>query len=317
MSVAIPAPGDARCDAIIVNYNAGPALAATVASLLRSAVVGTVWVVDNGSTDASLAALSALARVVVLPQHRNLGFARGCNVALPRARGDWVLYLNPDCRLETGALETMFATADADTRIGMIGPRILNTDGSEQAGARRALPTPWRAFVKAFGLTRLGARFPRLAPGLLADFSQNRQALPDHAVDVDAISGACMLVRRAALDAVGPLDEGYFMHCEDLDWCERFRRAGWRVVFEPTATVVHDKGVSSRARPLFVEWHKHRGMIRYYRKFFRERYPAPLMALVVTGVWLRFAAVAAAGLLRRGPARRGPARQREPGARDE
>ena len=95
-------------------------------------------------------------------------------------------------------------------------------------------------------------------------------------MEVEAISGACMLVRRAALDDVGGLDEGYFLHCEDLDWCHRFRQAGWRVLFVPGVRVVHDKGVSSRARPVFVQWHLHRGMVRYYRKFLRDEYPSPL-----------------------------------------
>ena len=91
---------------------------------------------------------------------------------------------------------------------------------------------------------------------------------------------------------VGPLDDGYFMHCEDLDWCMRFRQKGRQILFVPTAKVVHFLGVCSKSRPIFVEWHKHKGMMRFYRKFFRHQYPGILMWLVGLGVWLRFGLIA-------------------------
>ena len=94
------------------------------------------------------------------------------------------------------------------------------------------------------------------------------------------------------METVGPLDEGYFLHCEDLDWCERFRQAGLKVLFVPDVSIRHAKGGSSRDRPVRVLWHKHRGMIRYYRKFFRDQYPLPVLWLVSAGVWLRFGLLA-------------------------
>jgi GT2 family glycosyltransferase len=109
-----------------------------------------------------------------------------------------------------------------------------------------------------------------------------------------------MLVRRAAIADVGEWDEGYFLHCEDLDWCLRFRRKGWKILFVPDARVDHVHGGCSRSRPIFVEWHKHRGMIRFYRKFFREDYPRGLMGLVAVGVWLHFVLVAARQVVRSG-----------------
>jgi hypothetical protein len=112
--------------------------------------------------------------------------------------------------------------------------------------------------------------------------------LPDRPVEVEAISGAFMLVRRSALEKVGPLDEGYFLHCEDLDWCMRFKQAGYQILFVPDVVVSHVKGGCSVNRPVFVEWHKHKGMIRFYRKFFRQRYPGVLMGLVFAAVWARF-----------------------------
>jgi GT2 family glycosyltransferase len=177
----------------------------------------------------------------------------------------------------------------ADDRVGMAGGLLTNLDGTEQAGSRRAVPTPWRSFVRAFGLARFSDRWPRL----FFDFYLHKQPLPDHAIDVEAISGACMMVRREAMNDVGQWDEGYFLHCEDLDWCMRFRQRGWKILFVPSAQITHALGICGRSRPMFVEWHKHKGMMRYYHKFFRHQYPGVFMGLVTVGVWLRFGFVAA------------------------
>jgi len=137
-------------------------------------------------------------------------------------------------------------------------------------------------------LWQLGNIWPRL----FFDFYLHKKPLPSQPIEVEAISGACMLVKREAIEDVGQWDEGYFLHCEDLDWCMRFRQKGWKIMFVPDAKVAHDKGTCSRSRPIFVEWHKHKGMMRFYRKFFRHQYPGVLMWLVAAGVWLRFSAVA-------------------------
>jgi GT2 family glycosyltransferase len=285
---------------VIVNYNAGPLLADCVAAALAQA--DEVVVVDNASSDDSLAGLAGRfpdeARVRVMRNSRNLGFAAACNQGAAAAAGEAVLFLNPDCVLEANAVARLHAVlrgesetvpaagAEAGGEIGMVGGLLLNPDGTEQGGGRRAIPTPWRSFVRAFGLFRLAGAFPRL----FFDFHLHTQPLPDHPIEVEAISGACMLVSRRAMADVGPWDEGYFLHCEDLDWCMRFRRKGYRIVFVPEARITHALGVCGRARPIFVEWHKHKGMMRFYRKFFRHRYPGILMGLVALGVWLRFAA---------------------------
>ena len=178
---------------------------------------------------------------------------------------------------------------------GMVGGLLINPDGTEQRGGRRAVPTPGRSLAQALGFGALAHRYP----GLFSDFMLHQQPLPDQSIEVEAISGACMLVHHEALEEVGPLDEGYFMHCEDLDWCMRFRRKGWKILFVPDAKVMHYKGTCSKGRPIFVEWHKHKGMIRFYRKFFRDHYPLPLFWLVVVGVWVRFGILAGYYSLRR------------------
>ncbi|MDX9817152.1 MAG: glycosyltransferase family 2 protein [Smithellaceae bacterium] len=127
----------------------------------------------------------------------------------------------------------------------------------------------------------------------------HKEPLPEKPIEVEAISGSFMLVKREAIDDVGVLDEGYFMHCEDLDWCMRFRQRGWKIIFVPEASVIHYQGTCSHARPVFVEWNKHKGMVRFYRKFFRHRYPGVLFWMVVSSVWIRFSMIAAYHALRK------------------
>jgi GT2 family glycosyltransferase len=280
----------ASVSVVIVNFNAIETIVECVRRALTQA--REVIVVDNASTDNSMLRLSTRfagePRLVLLANRTNLGFSTACNLGADAAREDNLLFLNPDCVLMDGAVRRLMRALRADPLAGMVGGRLVNTDGSEQGGGRRAVPTPWRSFVRAFGLARLANRWPRL----FHDFYLHTEPLPDRPIQVEAISGACMLTPRYALTRVGPLDEGYFLHCEDLDWCMRYRIAGMHVLFVPDAVVVHSKGVSSQGRPIFVEWHKHRGMIRFYRKFFRRQYPGALMWLVAVGVWLRFGALA-------------------------
>jgi GT2 family glycosyltransferase len=127
----------------------------------------------------------------------------------------------------------------------------------------------------------------------------HQKPLPEKPVYKEAISGAFMLVRRSAMEDVGLMDEGYFLHCEDLDWCMRFRQKGWKILFVPDVEVIHAKGVCSHPRPVRVEWHKHKGMVRFYRKFFRHQYPFLLMWCVIGAVWLRFGVLAVLFTLRR------------------
>ena len=282
-----------RVTAIIVNYNAGELLLDVVNSVLSSTSVAKVIIVDNGSADNSMDEIERLAvsqlRLMCIRNERNLGFAKACNLGISLSdENDDLLFLNPDCLMNPDALETMITCMKSIPQAAMAGPLLLNLDGTEQAGGRRAVPTPWRSFIRAFGLSKLGERYPRV----FSDFLMHKQPLPESYTEVEAISGSCMLVRRAAIRDVGALDDGYFMHCEDLDWCMRFRRSKWKIMFVPDASVVHYKGISSKKCRIFVEWHKHKGMMRFYRKFFRYQYPGILMCVVALGVWLRFGSVA-------------------------
>lgn len=283
---------DARCllSVVIVNYNAGSYLLDCIRCVMHQC--DEIIVVDNASTDASIRVLEknfrCHDRLHVIHNERNVGFATACNIGACHASGSHLLFLNPDCMLAPGVATRLIRVLRSDAAVGMVGGLLINPDGTEQGGGRRAIPTPWRSFVRAFGLARLSRRWP----ALFSDFHLHKQPLPRHPIEVEAISGACMLVKKSTLDEVGHWDESYFLHCEDLDLCVRLTNAGKKILFVPDARVLHYKGICSRARPVFVEWHKHLGMMRFYRKFFRHQYPKFMMWLVGLGVWLRFSMAA-------------------------
>lgn len=282
---------------VIVNYNARHFLADCVRAALPQ--VSEVIVVDNASTDLSLDRclrhFPEEPKLKLIRNNTNLGFAAACNIGVKHAKEDHIFFLNPDCSLDASAVSELMRVLKSDDAVGMVGGLLINADGSEQGGGRRAVPTPWRSFVRAFGLSHFANRWPKL----FFDFYLHKQSLPVEPIEVEAISGACMLVKREAVEDVGVLDEGYFLHCEDLDWCMRFRQKGWKILFVPSARISHIQGVCSRNRPIFVEWYKHKGMVRFYGKFFKHQYPGVLMWLVTIGVWLRFGLVVGCCIARR------------------
>lgn len=278
---------------ILVTYQSQNEIGRCLGHLLESTVPLEVLVVDNASSDGTGREVERLlgrfAGSRFVRNDRNVGFARAVNQGIAASTGEFILLLNPDCYVDPRAVEAAVRALQEDAGAGMAGCLLLNPDGSEQQGARRYIPTPWRALMRVLKFDHL---FPRVRR--LSGFVMVEEPLPDRTVAIEAVSGAFMMVRRQALAEVGVLDEAYFMHCEDLDWCMRFKQKGWRVLFVPAARAVHDRGRSSSTRPVRVEWHKHRGMVRFYRKFFRHRYPGILMWLVTGAVYGRFLAKAVA-----------------------
>ncbi len=278
------------CDVVIVNFNAGSYLSEAVRTARSASLVQRIIVVDNASTDSSLETLGdyRIEDVSIIKNDSNLGFGAACNIGIGAGDASYILILNPDCQVQVGAIERLISVLRTTPSAGMAGPLLLNSNGTEQAGGRRVIPTPGRALSRGLGLLPLR----RFFPGLLSDFALHEEPLPENPVEVEAISGAAMLVSRAAVNKVGLFDEKYFLHCEDLDWCVRFRQSGYRIIFVPDAKIVHEKGVSSISRPFASEYYKHRGMVRFYRKFLREQYSPVLFYLVLASVWVRYAMVA-------------------------
>lgn len=243
----------------------------------------TIHVVDNASPDETASMVAATFPEVDLRRRRtNDGFAVANNSVLADVTARYVLVLNPDTELAEGTVSHLVDLMDADPTIGIAGCRLVTSAGTLDHAAKRRIPTPMTA-LKYFALRALGRTGSQYtAPGV-----GEREI-----GDVDAVNGAFMLVRTDAMREVGLFDERFFMYGEDLDWCTRFRAAGWRVVYDGTVSALHLKGASSgRVRAPRLNYEFHRSMVIYYLKHLRTN--AALDALVVSGVWCRFAVVTA------------------------
>ena len=238
---------------VIVNYNAGDELSGCVRSLYNSNIALEIIIIDNASKDNSVAtikkATSEYTNIKIIENRRNVGFASACNQGASDAKGDVVLFLNPDCIVKKETIRVLYDELKSHLGAGMAGGLIKNPDGSEQRGCRRNIPTPWTAFVTSFGL----GVFKRFNKTIFSDFRLDKTPLPEKTTSVPAISGACMMISKAALQNVGLMDDGYFLHCEDLDYCLQFTRKGWKVIFVPSAILFHNKGSCSSSTPYFVE----------------------------------------------------------------
>jgi hypothetical protein len=222
-----------------------------------------VHVVDNSSGDGTVDAIRAdHPWVTVTELNRNAGFAAANNVAFRAGCAPYCLVLNPDTEMRPGALDLLIELMERHPQAAAVGCRLAARDGTADHNAKRAFPTPLAAFAHFTGLSRFG---PLRTWFGVYDIKE----IPDDgAGPVDAVSGACMLVRRAALEEVGVFDEGYWMYGEDLDWCYRFHRAGWEVRYDGSASIYHAKhGLTGRHRRLRENWAFHRSMGRFYRKF--------------------------------------------------
>jgi N-acetylglucosaminyl-diphospho-decaprenol L-rhamnosyltransferase len=244
-----------------------------------------VVVVDNGSTDGSVELVrQRFPADALIANSSNRGYAAANNQGIARASGRYLLLLNSDAEAEPAALRTLVAYADGHPKAGVIGPKLLNPDGTLQPSGGR-FPTPASTVASLLGLNRLTGR-PRY--GTTRDYS-----LP---AEVDEVSGAAMLIRREVIDQVGGLDEGFAWGYEDVDYCLRARRAGWHVHYVPDARVMHHWGGTQRLAPAPITLKAIVGRRRYFEKHY-GRLPASLvMAATVVSHGLRLLAFATAGV---------------------
>ena len=263
---------------VMVTYHTGPSLEASIAAVLNQDEPCELIIVDNGNPADVVAQLQSRSedddRVQLKTGHGNIGFARACNMGAQAAQGDYILLLNPDTELPDKALEYLIGEGDQLTRPWLLGAKILNPDGSEQRGSRRDQLTPWNAFVEFTGLYKVFPHNPRFKR-----FNLNEADCPTERVEVPMISGAFMFCHRQDYLAIGGMDEDYFLHVEDVDFCFRFRAAGGTIYFTPHLELLHLQGtsVASAAR---VEWSKGRGLRRYFWKNFKHDYPKPFLVFL-------------------------------------
>lgn len=260
---------------VVVSHCSATTIEACLRHLLAAEGVAEVVVVDYGSDDGTVALATRIAqheailRVQAHPD--NPGFAAGCNAGALGCTLPWLAFVNPDCYVETDTFAHLLAAIEGMPQIGMLGCVQVGADGVADAAVRRRDPSLRRI---------LFARAARDALHVASDGSPLQC--------VDAISGALMLLPTAVFTQIGGFDAGYRLHAEDLDLCRRIRAAGYPVAIANTVRVTHLRGVSSRRRPLWVEWQKHRGMWRYFTKFEASSTALPMRGLLWVALWAHF-----------------------------
>jgi len=254
-----PAQGSGGVGVAMVSYQTGPVLMAAIDAVLADPMVERLVIADNGNPPVTRAQLAERAaaepRLLVIQGQGNIGFAAGCNLAARHLEQDYLLLLNPDCILPAGGAALLRDELKGRERPALLGAVMVDEEGRPQRATRRRLPTAANLIVEALHLYRLKPDWQRI---------EIDDALPEEATEVPVISGAAMFLTRANFWALGGLDTGYFLHVEDIDFCDRFAAAGGDVVLLPKLRIRHHRS-SSAARRLFVEWHKTRGFRRYLR----------------------------------------------------
>lgn len=271
---------------VIVNWKTPRLLAGCLDSILADPRHDhfEIWVVDNASADESVPMLAQrYPSVRVIANTANVGFPKACNQAIAAASGRHILLLNPDTLVVGDSVSVMADFLDEHPDCGAVGPQVLNTDGSLQLACRRSFPDPMAALFRVTNLSRLFPRHP-----LFAKYNLTYQD-PSLLLEVDALSGSCMMVRREAINRVGMLDEDWFMYGEEIDWCWRIKQAGWKIFYNPEAVIYHYHGAASRLRPIKAIVDLHHGLALFYRKHIAPRYWQPLNLLVYGAIWLRAA----------------------------
>ncbi len=261
--------------AIVVTYQSAETIADCLTRLRAADGVAQIRVVDNASADGTLEIVQrhalADARVRFIANPDNPGFGTGCNQGTDDSDAPWLAFVNPDCLVERDTLARLRAHAQGVAREALLGADLVDEAGMRDGAARRRDPD-FAAMLRNADARRLD---------VVVDDAQTLQP-------VQAISGALMFLPRTLMQRIEGFDQGYRLHAEDLDLCRRAREAGAYVAVANDVRVVHVRGVSSRSRPVFVEWHKHRGLARYFRRFEAPHRGALVRLCVYAMIWMRF-----------------------------
>jgi N-acetylglucosaminyl-diphospho-decaprenol L-rhamnosyltransferase len=261
---------------IVVTYNALPWLEQALESVPGTERI----VVDHGSTDGTLELMRERFPEATVIEQENKGFGAGNNAGMRVASGEWFLLLNSDAWLEPGALDALVAFAEAHAEAAVVGPKLRNPDGTLQRSVR-GFPSVWRIATEYLFLRKLAPRSRALNAFYAGGFDH------DEPREADFLMGSVLLVRRAAVEAVGGFDERYFMFSEETDWCYRFREAGWKVWFFPGAEAVHVGGATTHLNwgPMFRE--QVRGHLRFLADHHGEREAERARKLMLVALTLR------------------------------
>jgi GT2 family glycosyltransferase len=273
---------------VIVNFNVKYFLEQCLCSLKkavdRSALLSEkteVWVVDNASSDGSVAFLQPLYPAFHFIQNtENTGFGRANNLALPRCTGEFILFLNPDTVLAEDSLDACISFFQEHPDAGAVGVRMIDGSGNFLKESKRGFPGPRTSFFKTSGLTRA---FPK-SPFFAAYYSGELDAHQNHQVEI--LSGACMMVRKTVLDKTGGFDEQFFMYAEDIDLSYRIQQAGFRNYYLGSVRIVHFKGESASRDARYIKQF-HLAMTQFMRKYFRGSFSSGMLFFLRLGIALK------------------------------
>ena len=282
-------------DLIIVNYKSTDYLNRCLRSIHQSPSGSKtkVYVFDNGSGDQVDQIKASYPEVNLFKHNRNLGFSKAVNIVLKKSSSAYVVFLNPDTIINISVLKSAKIFLDANPDVGIVGPKIIDPDGCVQ-GSARAFPTLRSALAgRRSMITKLFPRSRMACANILSNNSDGKTPM-----EVDWVSGACMFVRREALEKVGLFDERFFLYWEDVDLCQRMNSRGWKVVYYPLASVEHAVGGSSERKLLRSVFEFHKSAYLYFMKHFKS-YRFFLRPILILGLSFRFCSIMLLQIFRR------------------
>src|SRR3989344_4471942 len=279
---------------IIVSYNTKELLVDCLRSIQKAVqfISAEVFVVDNNSSDGTVSLIKKkFPKIKLKANKHNLGFSKANNLVLTLIRGKYVLILNPDTRLMSDTIIKMIDFMQDNPQVAVSTCKVELPNGQLDRDCRRHFPTPWRAFCHFSGLSKIFACskiFDQYYYGYLPD---------DHQHEIDSCAGAFMMIRKSAIAEVGLFDEDFFFYGEDLDWCYRFKKAGFKIVYTPITKIIHYKGVSSGIKNHSKHLSKAskdaikraleestRAMRLFYKKHYMDKYPFFITWLVISTI---------------------------------
>jgi GT2 family glycosyltransferase len=282
---------------VILNHNSGRMLLDCLNSFLSYNFPFNIEVIipDNASSDNSieLAEKKWCEKIIIIRNKDNKGFSHGNNIGVRASSGEYICLLNPDTIVSAETFITLISFMEKNSRAGIVGPKVLNKDGSFQLSAKRSIPNPFDAISRALLLNKIFPNIKKLSKYNLTYLDENEIQ------QVDASTGCCMLTRREMIDDIGLLDENFFIYCEDVDWFLRAKKAGWEVWYIPAAVIEHHHAYSESFRKYKAVRNFHNSMIYFYKKHYAADYPFIFNHLIYFFVRIRMVMMMSIKTLRR------------------
>ncbi|MEI4768833.1 glycosyltransferase family 2 protein [Psychrobacillus sp. FJAT-51614] len=282
---------------IIVNFNTKKLTLECIQSIYNANSLYEIEIilVDNNSSDGSVDIIRKIyPKVNVIENRQNVGFSRANNQAILQSKGRYVLLLNSDTIVMEDTLSKIVEFMDKDKQIGAAGCEVLLKNGTLDRACHRGFPTPEASF---YYMTGFAKRYPN-SPKYNAYHKSYLNM--DEVHEIDCLVGAFMMVRREAIDEIGLLDESFFMYGEDIDWCFRIKKAGWKIYYYPHVSIIHYKGASSRKKPFKIVYEFHRAMFLFHKLHFAKRYNFFINLLVYLGISFKLLISGTVNIFRKG-----------------